>query len=365
VIKQSRSRRKICAALAGLLGATVIGGCGESQSAVPSGPAEANTPGPAPETASAPPVATPQPATGTLVIIQKGNLYSYDVGTQHGQPITQFAKGAYAWSPSVSHDHKRLAYAYFVAPKSATDLGSSDLYVADARGANAKLLRAHPVAGATFEDPCWTADGQAILATLRQPVYDADGTFQGSSVTIVHVGADGSGPSLLVKDAMGPGTSPDGKYLAYTGVDTHGAPAGLFVGDPTGGSAAPMLDDQGFKIMRFPAFAPDSSRLVFAAIGGPLAETRTSAVGWLPPGFAVAEADGPPWELWSVRPDGTELRRLTKLSEDTPVPAWSPNGAWIAVAGSYGLYLIDPIGVAGPETRVSKIVSGGGVAWPI
>jgi Tol biopolymer transport system component len=221
------------------------------------------------------------------------------------------------------------------------------------------------VAGATFEDPCWTADGRAVLATLRQPKYDVSGSFQGSSVTIVRVGTDGSAPTVLISDAMGPGTSPDGKYLAFTGVDAHGAPAGLFIGDASGSSAAPILDDQGFKIMRFPAFAPDSSRLVFGAIGGPLVEAGTRQVGLLPPGFGVAEADGPPWEVWSVRPDGTDLRRLTKLSEDTPVPAWSPNGATIAVAGSYGLYLIDPNGVAGPGTRISKIVSGGGVAWPI
>jgi Tol biopolymer transport system component len=234
--------------------------------------------------------------------------------------------------------------------------------LADANGANARVFRQHPVAGATFEDPCWTADDRAVLATLRQPIYD-QGDYQGDSVAIVRVGLDGSAPTVLVQNAMGPGTSPDGKYLAYTGVDRQGAPSGFYVADAQGKSPNQILDGQGFGLMRFPAFAPDSSRIILSAIGGPTAQASTRRGGWVPPGVGIAEADGPPWELWSVHPDGSGLQRLTYVSEDTPVAAWSPNGQWLALAGSYGIYLMDPAG--GQETRISRLVSVGGVAWPI
>jgi Tol biopolymer transport system component len=351
---RATSRRAFCAAIGGSTALGLLASCSPASAiaptpTVPTGPTPTARPSPA-----------ARPVGGTLLIIQKGNLYRLDLATLQGQAATQFPKGAYGWSPALSHDRKRLAFAYFVAPQSPTDVGQSDLYLADPNGANPRLLCAHPVPGATFEEPCWTADDQAIFATLRQPVYH-NGSFQGSSVAIVRVGVDGSGPTVVIKNGMGPGTSPDGKHLAYTGVTGNGVPTGLSVGDSAGNGAAPLLDGQGFGTMRFPTFSPDSARLIFAAIGGPLDDVLTPTVGWLPPGFGVAHADGPPWELWSVRTDGTDLQRLTRLKEDTPIPTWSPDGRWLAVAGSYGLYLVDPAGTL--ADRISSLVSGGGIAW--
>jgi Tol biopolymer transport system component len=357
-MKQRRSRRWFCTALGGLAAAsTLASSCSSAQPDAQNGVAQTVVPT-RPAVLTAP---VSLPTAGKLVIVQNGNLSSFDLAALQGQPITHFPKGTYAWWPALSHDRKRLAFGYYAAPTGPNDQGRSDLYVADVSGANAQLLHQHPVAGATFEEPCWTADDRAVLVTLREPIYK-QGEYQSTSVTIVRVGVDGTGPTVLVKDGMGPGTSPDGKYLAYTGVDPHGAPSGFYVGDPAGNSATPILGDQGFRLMRFPAFSPDSTHIVFSAIGGPAVARSSTTVGWLPPGFGIAEADGPPWELWAVRPDGTDLQRLTHVSEDTPVPTWSPTGAWIAFAGSYGLYLIDAGG--GQATRLSRVVSGGGVAWP-
>ena len=47
-----------------------------------------------------------------------------------------------------------------------------------------------------------------------------------------------------------------------------------------------------------------------------------------------------PADLYSVRPDGSGLKRLTHTSEEFEwAPAWSPNGRRIAFAGSNGVYV--------------------------
>lgn len=76
---------------------------------------------------------------------------------------------------------------------------------------------------------------------------------------------------------------------------------------------------------------------------------------------AIAEAHGIPWDIWSVKPDGSDLTQLTRISEDTPVPTWSPDSNWIAIAGEIGLYLVD---AAGKQTiRLATTVSAGGIGW--
>jgi Tol biopolymer transport system component len=53
-------------------------------------------------------------------------------------------------------------------------------------------------------------------------------------------------------------------------------------------------------------------------------------------------------EIWTVRPDGRGLRRLTRNSLEERCPSWSPNGRWIAFtrhgARPPDLYLMRPDG---------------------
>jgi Tol biopolymer transport system component len=294
------------------------------------------------------------------MIVQNGNLVDFNLASQKIEPVSNFPKGAYAASPRVSHDRKSLAYTYYVVPTDPKDLGGSDLYVADGSGANGRLLRAHPDAGATFEDPAWTSDGKAILATIRKPLYNSQNQYQGESLSILKVALDGAEPVTLVKDALGPAMSPDGKYLVYTPVDPKGQPSGLSIADSDGKGARVLVPNASFSYARAPVFSPDGSRIAFAAV--------TGAGGGLPgkkversPLYDVAEAHGIPWEIWTVKPDGSELLKLTNESEDTPTPTWSPTGEWIAFSGEIGLYLVDAGGKS--TIRVSTAVSGGGVTW--
>jgi Tol biopolymer transport system component len=305
------------------------------------------------------PTVVASPASGKLLIVQNGNLQAFDLASRRVEPLTRYPIGSYAASPSLAHDRTQVAYTLYVAPSNRQDFGGSDLYLMDPAGTRPRLLRSHPESGASFETPSWTADGQAVLATLRQPIGPVTQPT-GESVAIVRCALDGSPPSVLVKDALEPATSPDGKYLVYTAVDANSQPAGLRIADAPGDDPRPLLAGQGFAYIRSPNFSPDGARIVFSAVGGPGASSTPSLTGWTPPGFGIAEAHGIPWDIWSVRPDGTDLRRLTHEGEDTPIPTWSPDGKWVAFAGEIGLYLVD---AAGQQTvRVSTLPSGG-IAW--
>ena len=307
------------------------------------------------------PTAVSSPVTGKLLIVQNGNLVTFDLGAMKVETISKFPKGAYAASPRMSHDRKSLVYTYYVVPTDPKDLGGSDLYVADAAGANGRLLRAHPDAGATFEDPEWAADGQAILATMRQPIYNSQSQYQGETLSILKVGLDGADPVTVVKDGLGPATSPDGKHLVYTSVDAKGQPNGLRIGDLNGQNSKDLLAGASFTFARAPVFSPDGTRIAFAAVPGSTPVLPVKVGGAAIPLYEVAEAHGIPWDIWTVRPDGSDLQRLTNESEDTPTPTWSPSGEWIAFSGEIGLYLVD---AGGKNTiRVSTAVSGGGVTW--
>lgn len=308
------------------------------------------------------PTASTSPVAGTLLVVQNGNLFRFSLATRQPQPLSHFPKGAYAASPTLSPDRRTLAYTYYLVPTDQQALGGSDLYVMDTGGTNPREIAPHGAPGATFEDPAWGGDGKSLYATHRRPIYDQKNQYQGETLEIVRIWLDGSTPATVLKDAMDPAPSPDGEHLVYALAGGQGQPKELWIANAEGKAGKPLVDQNTFTYIGSPRFAPDGSWLAFAAVGGPSPAKADARSGLVPPWApAVAEAHGIPWEIWLVRPDGSELRRLTDLAEDTPVLTWSPDGGWIAFAGEIGLYLVD---TAGQQTiRLSEFVSGGGIAW--
>ena len=310
------------------------------------------------------PTATSSPVKGRLLITRTGNFFVFDLATLSESELSHFPQGAFGASPALSPDRSRIAYTYYVVPKDQQDLGGSDLYLMDAGGENPRLVLAHDQPGASLQDPAWTADGQALLATHRMPVY-VQQKYQGEKVEIVRVALDGSSTTPIVADAQSPSASPDGKQIAYVTADQRGAPRKLWIADADGRGGRELLAADSFTYLQAPRFAPDGSRIAFAGVGGPPQQKATSTTS-LPfirevIGPSIAEAHGIPWEIWTVRPDGSDLRRLTHIQEDSPIPVWSADGKWLAFAGEVGLYLVD---AAGQQTiRLSTRTSGGGLAW--
>jgi Tol biopolymer transport system component/DNA-binding winged helix-turn-helix (wHTH) protein len=107
-----------------------------------------------------------------------------------------------------------------------------------------------------------------------------------------------------------PAWSPDGRWIAYR----SGLRRGIWVVAATGGEPR-RIAEFGAR----PAWSPDGRRIAFGASGTVMA-ART--------------------QIWSVRPDGTDLRPLTTAGTPDGVhqmPKWSPDGSRLAfVAGGPG-----------------------------
>ena len=154
--------------------------------------------------------------------------------------------------------------------------------------------------GAHHGNPAWSPDGR--LAWVHCCPREI-GQSTGRSVRI-------DGRSYIVGNAAfrsSPAWVPDGTYLIVS-VEDETSQGALYRLDPELGGLQPVLQGTGVynsEIFGDPEFSPDGSRVVY----------------W--------RRDAAVQELWTMAPDGTDLRRLTTGFQDLE-PAWSPHGTQIA-----------------------------------
>jgi len=231
------------------------------------------------------------------------------------------AGGNPAWSP----DGSLLAFA------GSDGVGNVDVYVVDAQGGGGVRLT-----NALGHDsvPTWSPDGDRIAF-----MSDRDGNDE-----IYAMNSDGSEQTRLTdtpwSDAH-PTWSPDGSRIAF-----DGGPPGehdIYLIDPQGGSRNAIVTRPGDQW--FPAWSPDGRGIAY----GDATDGRIY-LGILDPhgslGLSVTIADGyaPRWspgqrilflhggDLFSVRPTGLHMKRLTTTPEEEGAADWAPGGAVIAFA---------------------------------
>jgi Tol biopolymer transport system component len=340
---------------------------------------------------------TPDPVvrvTGRLLTPRASGLALTDLPERAIRGVSVLPELGVVTGVARSPDGSRLAVARFWRPPD-HQVGGQDILIVGPEGGEplSRLERAR--AGEALGSPSWLPDGSLVFER-RSTVGSA------ASARVEHQGLDGSASRVVAERAASPSASPDGARVAFIRTDEIDR---LLIQDLAGGPERILVDDPLFLALAFPRFSPDGSRIAFAAVSDPSVAGEAPALGaphltagartesrdnvgrgtspplrlaagivsrsggTSPPPTnplsvlrtSVARAHGLPWDIWLVRPDGSELRRLTYFYDDDPSAAWSPDGRWLAVFSGEALHVV---AVEGSENYCIAGEGGyGGLEW--
>jgi Tol biopolymer transport system component len=198
-----------------------------------------------------------------------------------------------------------------------------------------------PVSSGAFSDshPAWSPDHTRI-AFIRV-------SRNGLSYTLWTMRANGTGARQLTHGttvAEEPAWSPDGKTIVFRSSANGGRTLDLFTIPAAGGIARNITRNPVGVGALNPDWSPNGKLIVFQRM------KRNSGAGT---------------GLYTVRPDGTGLERLTVGGVD---PAWSPDGKKIAAAfpdaasgGQFEIYTLNRTGTA--KKRVTSGTESTAPAW--
>jgi TolB protein len=245
-------------------------------------------------------------------------------------------------NPSWSPDGKRVVY------ERMSRLGYTEHFVPTfSRDVDFDLLLTEPF-------PSFSRDGRTLLYSQQQPGRSvATGlenlNFQDTSIEIMN--ADGTDKRTLFHrpgfNAFSAVFSPAGDEIALSVGRYFRAPglppAQIGLIKPDGSDFRLIVDDE--MNNGFPSWSPDGTRLVFKrgrqlvimSVADrkivPLTDDAhyNNFPQWSPTADRIlftSDRDGR-FELYTIRPNGTELRRLTNVPGDNAHAAWCSDGDWI------------------------------------
>ena len=261
--------------------------------------------------------------------------------TQAGLAFTQDgtgAKGAFR-NPSWSPDGQRVVY-------QKVDF--------TARPQNQQLYSWDAEMDVRYTDvfPQFSRDGRLAISDIKNLANTAR-----ASISVMD--ADGSNSKVVFSDPSGqafvPTWSPDGQWIAFGfgtffgGRDTR--PAKVMMVRADGSQQARDLT-KGLPNSGFPSFSPDGTRIAYRVWGEAdgrrdygirvltLADgsvkTLTTELdnfpSWSPKGDLIAftrrtgGTDDYDYDIFTMRPDGTNIRQLTKTPGNDSHSSWSPDG---------------------------------------
>jgi len=299
-----------------------------------------------PEEQKLPPVEAPNapdPAANGLIAFSSGGENQAEIYTVQpdGNGLTNLtdhpANDSYPiWSP----DGGQIA---FLSDRRGE--GVMDVYVMNSDGSQPRLVYAlptqspNPEVGEAGETPTifwlsWSPDGQYILAEARLADL-SQGVMAEKCLVIARVAGE-AGMCVTNLDFTAPQWSPDGKYIAYVKPGRNFGIARLDVNALFSEDIHLeqwIYSDPGWRAEGQAQWSPDSQWVAGILVND---ATREAALRVSP----VSGGDGN-----VLAALGSAYR--TRESHVSPVdvlPAWSPDGEWLAFGGAEGLRVIRPDG---------------------
>jgi TolB protein len=270
--------------------------------------------------------------TGRIAYVCNGDIYRMNLVTGNDTRLTYGANYPwFAWSP----DGEKIAWA---------DYEFGNLWVMDVGGASPSQQSNESYATA----PEWSPDGKslAFISAAKPDKWAGLATIKVNSTgfqqkTILSKDEDLDGGWVGSMD-----WSPDGKKIVFSAYGPPGAKRGLYTVNTDGTDltkiSRPKTDPEtnvreDDRWWWDPIYSPDGKRIAFVK-------------GW------------EDWQIYTMNPDGTDVRQVTYQAGDNDISSWSPNGEKILYEnlsnGHRDLFVINADGT-GMQRRHDRTVIGG------
>jgi dipeptidyl aminopeptidase/acylaminoacyl peptidase len=244
-----------------------------------------------------------------------GDIYTMRADGSHLVDITNSPESDYApaWSP----DGQQIAFR-------SVRTGRPEVFLVRPDGTGLRQLTHTPPDVPNLSDFAWSPDGARLALTRYAPP-----TSNLALGALELMPLDGSPTTTISQTADQPQWSPDGRWLAFEGLDSQNRPA-VYVAHGNGVGAQLIVNTAGqvtgtSELLNSFVWAPDSKRLAYM-MEGPLTGV------WPNQNFSAPSHV----RLYTVRPDGTGrqlLLELHYLPDGLIGLNWSPDGRFL-------LYLI-------------------------
>ena len=300
-------------------------------------------------------VATPEPTEQYDLVYERrafnqlGEIrrLSPSTGVTTKIPLLAAFPGTYARDATPSPDGTRIAFTFAWYPEGSSQL-DGEIYVASIDGTN--MIRLTNAEGMD-DQPVWSPDGTRIaFRSVRSGHGD-----------IWVMGANGTGQTNLTNDFLpatsnehSPAWSPDGSRIAYSSDIDNYAYVKLWTMRADGSDKRRVLPaTAGTDVIDMESsWSPDGSKLAFRRIGNNdsdivIVTLSTQAVtrihmdgvqsypAWSPDGASIAFSsshENPMSDIYTMKPDGTGLVRLTNGVDSHWRPRWLRTAAAAVVA---------------------------------
>jgi mono/diheme cytochrome c family protein len=309
-----------------------------------------------------------------LIFTRGGNIWRSDGSQRPPQQLTTLAAGSYAQNPVIAPAGDRIAFVMTsqgpLGPEEWPQLNpETRLAVMRADGSDLQVIW-DPERG-VLGQPAWAPDGRSVDVAIADVLSPPGAPVPDRLFQIVRVDPATKARVVALESAYDLAFSRDGQMMVFLHWKKDLAAFTLNVAAVDGSGEREVIPWGTFSNFSAPRFSPDRRHILFVSTSGPPTDEQGNPITRSDPSpldrllslFAapVAEAHGASADVWIVNVDGTGLRRLTKLREDSPMGVFSSDGVQIAVEGAGGIYLMNADG--SNVRKIDPVGDHGGLDW--